>query len=168
MANKRSKTLWDSVVQADLLPVMNIMFLLIPALLLAMEFASMAEIAVSPPRISSDPSTQQKPPTQEPLAFKVMIRRDGFAASVQSKSVAEIPLRSGELDYAALAETARSLKVAHPDEIGVTVSAELDVPMHRVVQTLDTLRGDGCKLGDIARGEQAGGACMFYAPVIES
>ena len=39
----------DEIV-ADLLPVLNIMFLLIPALLLAMEFASMASINVSPPK----------------------------------------------------------------------------------------------------------------------
>ena len=40
---KRSQDM-GTTVEADLLPVLNIMFLLIPALLLAMEFASMASI----------------------------------------------------------------------------------------------------------------------------
>ena len=169
MAKKRSNNLWDAVVQADLLPVMNIMFLLIPALLMAMEFASMAQINVSPPKMCAtcgepDPN---KPKT-EPLAYKVMIRSDGFVATSQSGGKSEIPLRSGELDYAALADATRSLKSAHPDEVTVMVTAENDVPMDKLVRTLDTLRGDGCKLGGVRNGEQPGPQCMFYSPVIES
>lgn len=169
MSKKRSKTLWDAVVQADLLPVMNIMFLLIPALLMAMEFASMAEINVSPPKMcascgESDPNK----PTEKPLAFKVMIRSDGFVASTQSGGSSEIPLRGGELDFAALADTTRTLKSAHPDEVTVTVTAENDVPMDKLVRTLDTLRGDGCKLAGVRNGEMPSTQCMFYSPVIES
>lgn len=169
MSKKRKSTLWDAVVQADLLPVMNIMFLLIPALLMAMEFASMAEINVAPPKMcascgESDPDK----PVEKPLAFKVMIRSDGFVATTQSGGKSEIPLRSGELDFAALADTSRTLKSAHPTEVTVTVSAENDVPMAKLVQTLDTLRGDGCKLAGVRNGEQPGPQCMFFAPVIES
>ena len=40
------KKMEEEEIQANLLPVMNIMFLLIPALLMAMEFASMASKTV--------------------------------------------------------------------------------------------------------------------------
>lgn len=169
MSKKRTSNLWDVAVSADLLPVMNIMFLLIPALLMAMEFASMASISVSPPKMCAacgEPDPNK--PAQAPLAFKVMIRSDGFLASTQGANMPEIPLRSGEPDYAALAEASRTLKAAHPDEVTVTVTAESDVPMATLVRTLDTLRGDGCKLAGMNVGEQPSAQCLFFSPVIES
>src|SRR5690606_23679151 len=64
---------------ANVLPVMNIMFLLIPALLLAMETASMAGVAISPPNICGGCSDNTaEPTTKEPLELKVTILADGF------------------------------------------------------------------------------------------
>ena len=74
-------------VQANLLPVMNIMFLLIPALLLAMEFASMASINVSPPKFSSTPS-EPKPEEEKkekPLNLKVFVMEDGYRVSADGQ-----------------------------------------------------------------------------------
>lgn len=167
MSKKRSKNMWDAVVQADLLPVMNIMFLLIPALLMAMEFASMAEINVSPPLRGGEP-TAKKDSGEKPLEFKVMIRSDGFAPRTQTGELPEIPLRGGELDFEALAVATRSLKSAYPQEVSVTVSAENNVPMDKLVRTLDTLRGDGCKLARVRMGEEPSSECLFFSPVIES
>lgn len=167
MTRKPQRSLRELVVQADLLPVMNIMFLLIPALLMAMEFASMAQIAISPPKMCSGCGATSEEPSV-PLVLKVEIRRDGFALRTQSAALPEIGLRDGSLDHAALAVTAKQLKVAHPDEVRVTVTAENDIPMAALVETLDTLRGAGCKLGGVARGEAPGDACLFYEVVIES
>lgn len=168
MTRKPPRSLWDTVVQADLLPVMNIMFLLIPALLLAMEFASMAQITISPPKMCGGCSDTASPKPAAPLLLKVAIRRDGFLVHTQSAALPEIGLRDGGLDHAALAVTARELKATHPDEVQVTVTAEGDVPMSHLVQTLDTLRGADCKLGGLARGEAPGPACLFFEAVIES
>ena len=164
----RKQSLRELIVPADLLPVMNIMFLLIPALLLAMEFASMAEITIMPPKMCSgcSASNDMEPPV--PLRLKVEIRSDGFALSTGNAAPQEIDLRDGGLDHAALAVMARKLKVTHPDEVSVTVTAENDVPMAKLVETLDTLRGEGCKLGGLARGEAPGPACLFYAAIIEA
>jgi biopolymer transport protein ExbD len=167
-SKRRSNNLWDAVVQADLLPVMNIMFLLIPALLLAMEFASMAEINVSPPKMCATCGEAANTPKTPALEYKVMIRSDGFAPRTGSGPLPEIPLRSGELDYEALAAATKALKSAHPDEVTVTVTAENDVPMAKLVQTLDTLRGDGCKLAPVRQGEQPGSQCLFFSSIIES
>ena len=50
MARKKFE---EKVVEADLIPVLNIMFLLIPALLLAMEVAKFSAITVSPPKFAA-------------------------------------------------------------------------------------------------------------------
>jgi hypothetical protein len=73
-------------VQANLLPVMNIMFLLIPALLMAMEFASMAAINVSPPKFAV--SAEQKEPEEKkekPLNLKVFVMEDGYRVSADGQ-----------------------------------------------------------------------------------
>ncbi|MBZ5714350.1 biopolymer transporter ExbD [Nannocystis pusilla] len=160
----------EETVQADLLPVMNIMFLLIPALLLAMEFASMAQISVAVPRTVSDVTARPKDPGQPELGFKVAIGRDGFRTRSGGADAGPgtIPLSGGAYDYAALAAAARDLKQLFPTESTVTITAEGDVPMDVLVRTIDVLRGDSCKLGGWARGEQPGDGCLFWTPVIES
>lgn len=158
----------EATVQADLLPVMNIMFLLIPALLLAMEFASMAQIQVAVPRHVSQSTAQPSPPTTPEFEFKVAIGRDGFQTRSGGADVGPgtIPRVGDDYDWAALASAARDLKRLFPAESTVKVTAEGDVPMDVLVRTLDVLRGDGCKLA--ASGEAPADACLFWTPVIES
>ncbi|WAS97706.1 biopolymer transporter ExbD [Nannocystis punicea] len=160
----------EETVNADLLPVMNVMFLLIPALLLAMEFASMAQISIAVPRSISSPTSQPQNPTQPELGFKVTIGRDGFRTRSGGGDAGPgtIPMSGGDYDYAALAAAARDLKHLFPAESTVTITAEGDVPMDVLVRTIDVLRGDRCKLGGYTRGEQPGEECMFWSPVIES
>ena len=81
MARKQQEEI--AVEEANVLPVMNIMFLLIPALLLAMEVASMAAISVSPPKFSAAPSEakEQKKKDEKQLKLKVFVMEDGFRIS---------------------------------------------------------------------------------------
>lgn len=168
MRKKRSDVT-DEAPSADLLPVMNIMFLLIPALLLAMEFASMAQIHVTPPRVS-DNVTAGTPPKEQNFDLKVVIRSDGFLTTVNGATQGPaIPLQDGALDYPALTAAVRELKVAHPDTDVVTVSAENQVPLQSVVATLDALRGPDCRLANTVRlGEKAPDSCLFWNTVIAS
>lgn len=158
----------EEPVQADLLPVMNVMFLLIPALLLAMEFASMASINVHPASVASNPSADPVVPAKPALEFRVMIGSDGFEAGPERGQSSRIPLAGGTHDFAALAAYARDLKAAYPDESTVTISAEGDISMDLLVRTLDVLRGDTCKLAGYARGERPDPDCLFWSPVIAS
>ena len=79
------------VEEANVLPVMNIMFLLIPALLLAMEVASMAAIAVSPPKFAAAPAEkkEEEKPEEKPLKFKVFILDDGSRVIVAGPAIFE-------------------------------------------------------------------------------
>ena len=155
----------EETVQADMLPVMNVMFLLIPALLLAMEFASMAQIPIQTPRFTGLPSTTA--PKQQ-LEFKVIIGSDGFETVASGSKGARIPLAGAGHDFAALTKVARDLKAGFPEEGTVTISAEGDIPMHVLVRTIDALRGESCRLAGYAQGEKPDAGCLFWSPVIES
>lgn len=166
---KKRSTELVAEVQADLLPVMNIMFLLIPALLLAMEFASMAQITVSPPNMCASCGDAPTVSKKETVNFEVEIRTDGFKATANGETIGEpIPLQNGAHDYAALAERTRTLKLSYPAETRVTVTAESQVHMATLVSTLDTLRGDSCKLAGAMKGEEIPDDCLFWRPTISS
>lgn len=157
----------EETVQADMLPVMNVMFLLIPALLLAMEFASMAQIPVLTPKFTG--LTSSTPTAHTPaLGFKVIIGSDGFETVASGSKGGRIPLAGAGHDFAALAKVARDLKASFPDEATVTITAEGDIPMHVLVGTIDALRGESCKLAGYVQGERPDPDCLFWSPVIES
>ena len=160
----------EEIAEANVLPVMNVMFLLIPALLLAMETASMAGIAVTAPRTSSLPGPETATP-KDPLNLKISVNADGFVLEAEGQTLDPIaatrdPDGSTRYDFAALEATARELKATAPDEVKVRITAENDVEYANIIAAMDALRGSDCKLA--AAGEEAGAGCYFWAPVIDS
>lgn len=178
------------VEEANVLPVMNIMFLLIPALLLAMEVASMAAIAVSPPKFAAAPSDKKEEEKKEekPLKFKVFILEDGFrvstaaqqegaeAGKAQDSSKPTIPLAKPSAaiddyeryDYGKLEAKAKELKEKYSHETVVTISAENSIPMQVLISTMDAVRGTDCKLLTIKEGEDFPEECLFFQPIVEA
>jgi biopolymer transport protein ExbD len=167
----------EETTEPNVLPVMNIMFLMIPALLLAMEIAKMAAITVSPPNsgVAASADKQPEPPPEQRLDFKVFIQEDGFrisAASAASPTIAlakpGAPMSDYErYDYAALEAKAKELKSTARHETVVTLSAEGDVSMQVLTATMDAVRGSDCKLPTVA-GELPPEACLFFQPVVEA
>jgi hypothetical protein len=178
----------EEEVQANLLPVMNIMFLLIPALLMAMEFASMAAINVSPPKFAV--SAEQKEPEEKkekPLNLKVFVMEDGYRVSADGQqegaeagkatdskaptiplAKAGAPLNDYErYDYNALEAAAKKYKSLFPNEVVVTVSAEAKIPMQAMIYTMDALSGRTCKIGKALKGEKVPDDCYFWQPIVE-
>lgn len=166
MPKPRSRRDEERPVEANLIPVLSCMFLLIPALLLAMEVATMVAIHVSPPRFTPTPGGE--PPSTENLELSVHVRADGFATKVGKVAAEEIPLADEGHDYAALEHWAAQLKAAHPDISRVTVSAENDVVLQTLVATMDALRGRECKLAPVHRGEAADADCHLWQAVVSS
>jgi biopolymer transport protein ExbD len=174
--------------EANMLPVMNIMFLLIPALLLAMEVASMAAVPISPPKRSTAQSKPADPEPTEGLNLKVAIQSDGFRVSTTAQqhgaeaghatdsAAPTIPLaRPGaaaddydRYDYAALSAVAHDLKSSYPHETVVSVTAENDVPAQVLISTMDALRGDDCSLAGVGADDEIPSSCMFFRPVVEA
>lgn len=179
----------EEEIQASLLPVMNIMFLLIPALLQAMEYATMASINVAPPRFSAT-RTEVNPddkPRDKPLNLKVFVMEDGFRVSADNQqdgaepgkavdsNLPTIPLaRPGtplndfdRYDYAALEQKVRLYKDLYPNETMVTISAESKIPMQTMVTTMEALAGRDCRISKALRGEAVPDNCYFWQPIME-
>lgn len=172
MARRRGEDDQDT----NLLPVMNIMLLIIPALLLAMEIARMGAIDVRPPHFTDNAVGVDTPPP-ELLQLKVFIATDGYELrpSKNADAVHRIALADASLpaadpkrwDLAALESEAARLKALGAYDPVVRINAEGDVPMASLVATMDALRGSDCRLGRLGPDETVPDSCFFYSVVIE-
>lgn len=181
----------EGEVEANLLPVMNVMFLLIPALLLAMEVARFAAVTVTPPKFAAQADDKQDEKKEDkPLNLKVFIMEDGFRVSAQGQqqgaeagksadsnkptiplAKAGAPLDDYErYDYAALEAEAAKYKGLFAHETTVTISAENSIPMQVLVKTMDAARGVDCRLVPFLDGtvEEPPEECLFFMPVVEA
>jgi hypothetical protein len=163
---RRRREKSDGTQDHALLPIMNIMLLLVPALLLAMEVARMAAIAVVPPRVG--PGAVGEDPTTPDAPLRVFVAEDGFVVAVGEADGERIPLTQpvttpGELDgydFAALEARARRVKDVHPTG-ALHVDAEGSIPLQTLVATLDALRGSECRASAIGPGETPGPECLY-------
>jgi biopolymer transport protein ExbD len=189
MARKKKK-MQEGEVEANLIPIMNIMFLLIPALLLAMEVARLAAITVSPPKFAAQSEEKdQKKKDEKPLNLKIFIMDDGYRVSASGQQAGAeagksadsshptIPLKKPgapledyeRYDYAALEAKAAEYKRLFPHETIVTISAENTIPLQAVITTMDALRGTNCKLVTAVTGEsEVPEECLFWQPIVEA
>ena len=191
MARRRKKNAEEGEVEANLIPVMNVMFLLIPALLLAMEVARFAAINVSPPKFAaqSEQKEEDKKKDEKPLNLKVFVMSDGYRVSASGQQAGAeggksadsnkptIPLAKpgsdlkdfDRYDYAALEAKAQEYKRLFPHETVVTISAENDIPLQAIIKTMDALRGGECKLMNAVSGnEEVPAECLFWSPIVEA
>jgi hypothetical protein len=103
-----------------------------------------------------------------------MVRSDGFLAKVGQRGSAddaatEIPLgASAGHDYAALEQMAQTLKAQYPDEPRVSLTAEGDIPLSTLVETMDALRGRDCSLASAYTEIENPDGCLFWDVVVES
>jgi biopolymer transport protein ExbD len=185
MARKKKK-MDEGTVEANLIPVLNVMFLLIPALLLAMEVARFAAVHVTPPKFAAQADEKKEKDDKKPLNLKVFILEDGYRVSAQGQqqgaeagksadsSKPTIPLKNqGEdvfarYDYATLEAEAAKYKALFPHETVVTVSAENSIPMQVLINTMDALRGTDCKLLKAYSGEEVPPECLFWQSIVEA
>jgi biopolymer transport protein ExbD len=189
MAKKRKK-MEEGEVEANLLPVMNVMFLLIPALLLAMEVARFAAVNVTPPKFATqaDQKKEKEKDKEKPLNLKVFIMEDGYRVSASNQqegaeagkaadsSKPTIPLakKGAPLDdfdrynYLELEKKAAEYKGLFSHETLVTISAENSIPMQALLNTMDALRGSDCKLLMWKQGEEEPPECYFYNAIVEA
>lgn len=189
MARRRRKKEKEGEVEANLIPVLNIMFLLIPALLLAMEVASFAAVNVSPPKFAAQADQKKEDKKdEEPLNLKVFIMEDGYRVSAQGQQQGAeagkeadsarptIPLAKAgapmddfaRYDYARLEAEAKKYKQLFSHETVVTISAENSIPMQVLITTMDALRGTECRLLKAMQGEEVPAECLFWQPIVEA
>jgi biopolymer transport protein ExbD len=187
---RRRKKVEEGEVEANLIPVMNVMFLLIPALLLAMEVARFAAINVSPPKFAaqSDQKEEEKKKEEKPLNLKVFVMSDGYRVSASGQqdgaqggksadsTKPSIPLAKpgsdltdfDRYDYAALEAKSVEYKRLFGHETVVNISAENDIPLQAIIKTMDALRGRDCHLLAASAGEEVPAECLFWQPIVEA
>lgn len=173
MFKRSRKRTEDEEREANLIPVLSCLFLLIPALLLAMEIAPFTSVRVETPRFSPVADNSPTPPLKEPLRFRVHVRQDGFTArygsAPDSEREIDIPLGGdGDHDYTALEQRAVELKALFPEDIKVDISAESSIDYGTLVQSMDALRGRECSLEGALYGEQPPPECLFWNVVVQS
>ena len=152
--------------EVDLIPVLSCMFLLVPALLLAMEAANWASIPVHPPR-SAAAGTPDETDVEEPRLLKVQVREDGFALSLgrcESCEPEQVVGLQGEDGLDGLRSAALSIKDAYPGLDAVALSAEASITLQTLVETMDVLRGDGCSLSPDSDRQ----GCLFTGVIIDA
>ncbi|MGH1346570.1 MAG: ExbD/TolR family protein [Nannocystales bacterium] len=163
---KKKKRVTIPQLEVDLIPVLSCMFLLIPALLLAMEAANWSSIPVSPPRhvATGDPGR----PTDPLLHLAVQVREDGFAVSLDRCAgcgdAPQVVGLEGDDGLDGLREAAEGIKASYPSLEDVHLSAEGTIPLQTLVETMDVLRGSQCSL---LPGEE-GTNCLFPGVVIDA
>jgi biopolymer transport protein ExbD len=186
---RRRKRMEEAEVEANLIPVMNVMFLLIPALLLAMEVARFAAVNVTPPKFAAQADKEkEKDDKEKPLNLKVFIMEDGYRVSASGQQEGAdagksadsnkptIPLAKAgaplddydRYDYAALEAKAAEYKRLFAHETLVTISAENSIPMQALINTMDAMRGSDCKLLLWKQGEEPPPECYFYHAIVEA
>ena len=137
----------------DLIPIMNMVTILIPFLLLSVQFVSLAVIDSTLPAIGkpSEPTEEDK----EKLNLSVAITDSGYtvlgASGVLGNPEGEgatVPcLRDGcpgvdAYDIAKLTETLSQIKDEFPDEENVILVPESNVPYEVLIATMDASRED--------------------------
>ncbi len=169
---RRRKREGEAEVETNLIPVLSCLFLLIPALLLAMEVAPFTAVRVESPKFC-DHGDLRQPTEPEPLRLRILVRQDGFTArygsTMKSEREVDIPLGSdGQHDFAALEARAIELKERFPDDSIVTISAESSIEYRTLVSSMDALRGRECSLRSALYGERAPEGCYFWNVVVQS
>lgn len=159
---KKKKRVTIPPLDVDLIPVLSCMFLLIPALLLAMEAANWSSIPVSPPNFAASGEPDRRPHEQPHLAVEV--REDGFAVTVGRGGLPAVVGLEGEDGLDALRSTAAGIKATYPLLEDVYLSAEGTVRLQTLVETMDVLRGSTCSL---LPGEDPS-SCLFPGVIIDA
>jgi len=164
MPIKKKKRAIIPELEVDLIPVLSCMFLLVPALLLAMEAANWASVPVGPPRhVVEGPADHHR---QEPHALHVEVRDDGFVLSVGCTGCAEdeVVARAGQDGYDGLRTAALEIKASYPTLDLVLLSAQGETRLQTLVETMDALRGERCSVSPDATRE----GCLFTGVVIDA
>lgn len=162
---KKKKRVTIPSLDVDLIPVLSCMFLLIPALLLAMEAANWSSIPVSRPQFANGDQEHHEEPRPE---LAVQVREDGFALTLRRcqgcGGPPDVVGLEGEDGLDALRSAAQNIKASYPSIESVSLSAEGTIRLETLVETMDVLRGSRCSL---ISGEESSG-CLFPGVIIDA
>jgi biopolymer transport protein TolR len=127
----------------NLAPILNLVMILIPLLLISIEFEQLGVINVNVPRfVNVTPG-----PEVESLALTVAITHAGFILATKGEKLPLIPRKTAggpaepsRYDFEALYVKLAALKQTQPSETTLSLSADPDIPYEMVIETMDNVR----------------------------
>lgn len=156
----------DQAEELDLVPIMNLVTILIPFLLMASSFVSLAAIDSTLPAIGQPPEATDEEP-KPTLSLSIGITSEGFRViggddrlkgdgDSKEKKGAPIPCTKPgcptpeAYDVQALNELLVKLKADWEEEENVILVPESEVPYEVIIMTMDATRKNPDKSGDDA------------------
>jgi len=128
----------------NLIPILNLVLMLIPAILITTAFVQMAAINVSAPQLPSTTAEPEPQPPEERLRLTIVLTAQGVAvigARAAGEGPAEIPRRpDGAYDWVRLTSQLEEVKDAHPEELRIFIRADPEIPYAHVVDAMDAAR----------------------------
>ena len=129
----------------DLMPVMNLFLILVPFLLVAAEFVSIAILEMSLPQLNRAATSMQQPaemPKQAVLSM-LAIRDDGFELKSPTFDFPFVPKSGADYDYGQLATLLGQIKQKFPEAQDVVVAPADEIKYDIVIQVMDRCRESG-------------------------
>jgi len=156
MAKKRRDT--EEMPELNLKPAMNMILILIPLLLLAMESVKISVINVATPKIGPSPNTpkQENTPDEVPLKLTLALTDRGITVFAKGQTIENandhlaptFPKIDGEgedagkkvYDWVGLSKKLADLKEKYSTERNVTISAEPNIKYKTIIKAMDVSR----------------------------
>ena len=139
--------------ELNLIPILNLVLMLIPAILITAVFVQIAVINVAAPLLDGSigqPSPAEPPSRQLRLTIALtdqgihIAGSGGLLVGPTAASGARGPTiprtASGEQDWAALQRTLIAIKDAFPEETRCIITAEPEIPYAQLVEAMDAAR----------------------------
>ena len=155
---RKKKKVQDKIEPPNLVPIMNLVTILIPFLLLTVQFVHLAVIDSSLPAIGAPKATSEQIDDKPPLMLTVAVTDRGFivggnalilkSEEGQVTDVAQAVEREptiavdaeGLHQYAKLTELLVKVKAEYPDEQNVILIPETEIRYEVIVHTMDCTR----------------------------
>jgi biopolymer transport protein ExbD len=141
MRTRRSRSS-DTAFDINLAPFLDVIVAVVSLLLLSATFLEIKMIDTTIPQVVESAIERLDKNNETELALRVS-REEGFvfqvAKSGQKREV-RVPLKEGQLDYAALHAAAMDLKTEHPTAFALSLNPSKEISMDEIVKVLDQTR----------------------------
>lgn len=125
----------------NITPFMNLMVVLIPFLLSGVVFSRLAILEMKLPTAQAESSPVQ--PDKKPFRLIVTLREKGLTVVGTEVGRAVFPSQEGGYDLEGLADLLLKVKAQYPQEEGITLLSEPEIPYESLVSVMDACRENG-------------------------
>ncbi len=142
--------------EINIMPLMNIIMLLIPFLILSVEFFKFGVVNVSAPKLSTGEASQSEPNKEKKprLNLTISVTRKGFIILTKGAKISQgcdlnykgepklptIPKIKDKYDYTALNKCLKKIKESFPEEKQVIIMSEPKIKYETIIDVMDYSR----------------------------